>query len=258
MGFHVTHAVFPPSAFTSVMKSLYPSTAFSSISSPERSSGPHTRPQAVFLDEASLPPFRSRYWRTMLCPHLYWAPASTAASSRHPIPGWTRLAHSFTHSILGGATDGNFSLLLLLPDKLWSGDMTLPLLSPRPLTTIGYSVDQQTVARPLFHPPASDTGASQAIVILQDGSVGSWGLMPMRRLRARITLPYDMSPSGWGSRPLTPRKLSSLRDTPLLTQDEYVKLGFTQHLRELTMATPAKVLSLGADLFFTNFLRGGV
>ena len=105
MGFQITHAVFPPSPFTSVMQSLYPSVRFLSPARGGRTDG---TPQVVFSDIASLPPFRTGYWRTQRCPHLYYSPSREWSEPLHPLPGWILLAHSFDHPLLGGATNATF------------------------------------------------------------------------------------------------------------------------------------------------------
>lgn len=134
----------------------------------------------------------------------------------------------------------------------------VPAIVQRPwVITVAHSVNARLPAHILPAAPSLTTNPVQDVVSLHDGTFGAWGLLLASRVTARVTLPFDMTPPGWGQRSLTPRELASVWDAPILWQDEYVKRGWEPELRHFVASAPARVLSGGVDYFFTTFPRGG-
>ena len=84
----------------------------------------------------------------------------------------------------------------------------------------------------------------------------AWGLLPLRGLNARITLPSDFSPSGFGVRKLTTQELSDIWNTPILLQDAFVRAGRAADLANFTTGVPAKVLMAATDFLLSSLFRG--
>lgn len=205
---------------------------------------------SIFADEAALPALNSFFWRHHRAPVLF-----IQESTSFLVPdGWVLRSHAFDHSTLGGATDSTSRLGILMPVEFDAQPSGVPSVVPRPWSTIAHSVLPRIAATPVPAPLAPSTEPFQAVCAVPPAAVGSWGLFPSNQLEVDVVLPVD---KGWGRRPLTPRELSNLWNTPILLQDWFVKHGFEVNLADFSRSTPGKILEIGSDFLINEFLRGG-
>lgn len=254
LGFEISCAIFPSSEpFRTVMSQLYPSTAFVNRVPADISS-----PDLVFADDSSLPSFTSPYWRSVSCPHLVAHTDSASAPLAEVPSGWISHTLSLAHCQVGGATAGTFHVSIVMRATDYSGCVEAPAVPQRPWSTISHSLDCRAPTPPLPSGPAAGVDPTQRVVTLSDGSLGSWGLLPVPfNSSAKVTMPSDRSRSGWGRRALTAGELSDLWNTPISIQDAFVKHQLPSALASFTSLPPAKVLATCADVLCTHFLRGG-
>ena len=172
-GFDIPYAVFPPGPFRSVMSPLYPSTVFVSRLPRDFSPG------MTFCDESTLLPFTHQYWTTSVCPHLV-AHSGIAPPSLGSLPsGWVGFTHTISHSQVGGATSGSFSVSLIIRESDWSGASTFPGLPQRPWSVVLHSLSCREPAPALSRPPPTPWDPQQAVLPLSDGSYAAWGQFPV-------------------------------------------------------------------------------
>eukprot|EP00956_Cyclotella_meneghiniana_P025058 scaffold51449_cov35-Cyclotella_meneghiniana.AAC.5 len=249
LGFQVTSLLAPPSAAASVLAGA----TGVPIASRKRkvSDAP---PRVIFCDWGCMPHPNASHWSFNSCPFLVAGPVPAWT----PPSGWDICTMSFSHAAAGGATDGIFVISLVAPVNSMLRNPTLPALVRRPGGVISASLDCRAPCfRALPTPPLVPGAGVRRLCQLEDGTFGSWGLFPSQSLRARIVVPSDFSPSGFGVRVLTPRELADLWNTPILIQDSFIKAGAEPALRSFACSVPAKVLSTGADYLLGNFFRGG-
>lgn len=251
LGFQVQSASVPPGPFRDGMQALYPDVYF--FRGHQRKLG---NSSLVFSDLVSLPPPTHRYWEMALCPHLVYHPrASTLGEC--PV-GWRRFSRLFQHSEVGGATDAQWVVTLVLRQELCPLAPCFPELHHRPWATIAHSLDCRVWSRPAPIAPSGDLTPCKSVVRLPDGSVGAWGLLPTAQPATLVTFSSDRVDSGWCRRRLTPRELAAAWDCPILVQDRFKALGLEASLDMFVTSAPAKILALAADYFLSYGVRGGV
>jgi hypothetical protein len=172
------------------MTSFYPSVRF-------QRQCPRTRdrdvaPQAVFTDQASLPAASNIFWANHLIPILV-----SPCSGHLVLPtDWSMLRREFSHHFVGGSTDATHSVALLLPREYVHDRDAWPILLRRPASTILSSLNCHATACPLRSTPSVLTEMGSTVVLLADGSVGAWGLLPANSPSRMLTVPYERSSSG--------------------------------------------------------------
>eukprot|EP00956_Cyclotella_meneghiniana_P029337 scaffold70717_cov42-Cyclotella_meneghiniana.AAC.5 len=239
LGFQVTRLLAPSSPTATILAGV----TGVALSSRKRKATDEL-PCIIFCDWGCLPHTNASHWTFNRCPLLVAGPVPAWS----PPSGWDICTMSFSHAAAGGATDGIFVISLIAPVASLLRPSHLPALLRRPGGVISASLDCRA---PCFcalpTPPVVPGAGVRRLCMLEDGTYGSWGLFPSQSLRARIVVPSDFSPSGFGVRTLTPRELSDLWNTPILIQDAFVKANADQALRSFASSVPAKVLSVGAD-----------
>lgn len=172
--------------------------------------------------------------------------------------GWSNHSRYLIHRS-GGATNGQFTVSLLVRSADFSGQESLPILQQRPWSTISHSLNCREYTPSVAACPSSQSGPTQQVVELSDGSVGCWGLLPVPLLPSQlVTMESHMSRSGWGRRRLTPAEISDLWNTPISVQDAFQRAGHSSSLTHFAHLPPAKVLAAGADVLCSVCIRGGV
>eukprot|EP00956_Cyclotella_meneghiniana_P014992 scaffold22722_cov51-Cyclotella_meneghiniana.AAC.2 len=239
LGFQVSSLLAPPSAAATILAG-----ATGVPLSSRKRNVPDAPPRVIFCDWGCLPHPNASHWSFNSCPFLVAGPVPAWT----PPSGWDICTMSFSHAAAGGATDGIFVISLIAPVNSILRNPTLPALVRRPGGVISASLDCRV---PCFcalpTPPLVPGAGVRRLCPLEDGTYGSWGLFPSQSLWARIVVPSDFSPSGFGVRVLTPHELSDLWNTPILIQDSFVTADAEPTLRSFASSTPAKVLLTGAD-----------
>ena len=171
-----------------------------------------------------------------------------------------------SHCASGGATSGLWELVAWHPPGTHAAPV-LPL-TPRSWFPLRAFINDRVAARPL---PAAATPTDlppvDAVVRAggprpRDGSrpgghVSQWGLFPSTQLDATVLLTASGSPSGWGTRSLTPLELASLWDVPISVTDSLSSVDDHGVLLGFCDSAPEKVLFAGADSLLTPSFRGG-
>jgi hypothetical protein len=85
-----------------------------------------------------------------------------------------------------------------------------------------------------------------------------FGLFPASEPTARVLVESSGSPSGYGSRCLSPRELGDLWDVPILLLDSLSDSAVTGLMEGICQSPPSKLLHTGADLLLTASFRGGL
>ena len=231
----------------------------------------------IFTDVPSLPWSSPAYWLAWLTPHVFfeavgdsesveWGLKGKARRPRTPPPGWLERRLGVSHCASGGATSGLWELVAWHPPGTHAAPV-LPL-TPRSWFPLRAFINDRVAARPL---PAAATPTDlppvDAVVRAggprpRDGSrpgghVSQWGLFPSTQLDATVLLTASGSPSGWGTRSLTPLELASLWDVPISVTDSLSSVDDHGVLLGFCDSAPAKVLFAWADSLLTTSFRGG-
>ena len=231
----------------------------------------------IFTDVPSLPWSSPAYWLAWLTPHVFfeavgdsesveWGLKGKARRPRTPPPGWLERRLGVSHCASGGATSGLWELVAWHPPGTHAAPV-LPL-TPRSWFPLRAFINDRVAARPLPAAAApTDLPPVDAVVRAggprpRDGSrpgghVSQWGLFPSTQLDATVLLTASGSPSGWGTRSLTPLELASLWDVPISVTDSLSSVDDHGVLLGFCDSAPAKVLFAGADSLLTTSFRGG-
>ena len=236
---------------------------------PGRFRRPRQLPTVVFSDLASLP-LVPEYWAAWMTTHVFYclradedcSSSSPAAPVAPPPPpwGWSARSVSLAHSATGGSTSGEWTFLVWYPPGLpWVEPLTW---NPRGGTPLLCSVNDREYARPFLGPRESGAvGAEGAVVaggvVRTEGLVLDFGLFPASDPSARVIVETSSSPSGYGTRRLTPRELGNLWDIPILFLDSLSDPDVGVLMGAICASPPSKLLHTGADLLLTDFFRGG-
>lgn len=228
---------------------------------------PRNLPDVVFSDLDGVPtgPDAILYWKAWTTPHVFFCgglddsnPLITLGSPTNrktPLTprGWTARSVCLAHSDTGGATSGRWTFVVWYPPGF---PFSEPLVwEPRGGTPLLCCVNDRERATP-FSGSRPD-GSVGAGVTLFEGLVMDFGLFPAFDLEGLVLVESSGSPSGYGSRRLTPGELGSLWDVPILFLDTLSTTEVASIMAEICKSPHSKLLHTGADVLLTDVFLGG-
>jgi hypothetical protein len=148
------------------------------------------------------------------------------------LAGWHILQHTFKHQVVGGATDAVHSCR---PSAAQGTSQHLQLLASAATTAGFYYCVFFELPGPLPKPPSVTIDHLSTVLLLPDGSVGSWGLLPAATPSWHVTVPFKHAPSGFGLYPLSATELADVWNTPF-----YYKITFAN--KDVTHSLPVSQL----------------
>ena len=236
---------------------------------PRRLRRPKRLPDVVFSDVDSLPLGADavEYWDSWTTPHLFYClgsddsvvhggsrPAEAPPLPPAPPPGWAARSVSLAHYETGGATSGRWTFVVWHPPHV---PFVEPLTwTPRGGTPLLCCVNDRVRSTPFHGQRRSGVAGEQ--VVRDEGLVLDFGLFPASDPTARVLVESSGSPSGYGSRCLSPRELGDLWDVPILLLDSLSDSAVTGLMEGICQSPPSKLLHTGADLLLTASFRGGL
>lgn len=217
--------------------------------------------QAVFGSATAFRTLPWTHWKNHRVPHVCTMTQGEALPS---LEGWKAHKQCFSHSGLGGVTNGTFSLGILAPEERWNSVPNPPGFPRQASSALWNIMDSTVSATPLTAESSLDwlsrSAPSQTHPQFHRRWLDPRGIAPLQGLETmKVMSRCVFSPTKWGVRQLTAKELASVFDIPILVQDQLSGLGKDGEMlmRNLCGSHPGKVLHLGGDHLLSLFCRGG-
>ena len=183
------------------MRAMFPSTSFCSGAC-------MGSVDLALMDVALLPVSEQRYWDAVRIPHL-------VLLGDEPPPalprGWAAVSERLSHKDLGGASDGEHSLLLLLPSQLAADCGRQASLPTFPWTPLRSSINPVLAAPRAAAPPVCSSPRAWVCRTANGKEVLPHGLFPSNSPDVRVRVPCVCNkPTFWGVRRLSPTELADV------------------------------------------------
>ena len=259
LGFTVVLAVSPSVEYGIVLERACPGL----LSSPNDTNVAEA--QVVFGDWASMGTDDIAYWENITLPHVVCL--DQQAELVVP-PHWLLYRHTFSHAEVGGVTNGNFELGILIHEDhaiTYDDPGSLPQF-PVQIPACLENVLISTVSAQQYEVVG---GLDELTAEVAPGTPPSYigrllnpkGLAPSQKLGSvTVIVPCVFCKSGYGKRKLVLAEVAGAWDVPIGVQEAFLKHGEggEEMLEEMCGGHPGKVMHFGTDYLLSVYCRGGL